>query len=150
MALTCIGLQSCKNNQEEKVDEVPEAATEAAVNVECYKAVYEQDTLTLQLNTMKGGEITGDMTMKIENMPTKTGTLAGEFHGDTLYASYTFIQGDYKEKTYKNPMAFLKKADLLILGNGEIQTTMGASYFLKDKPIDYENVKYKFSKSDCK
>ena len=46
-------------------------------------------------------------------------------------------------------MAFLKKGDQLILGNGEIQTTMGASYFVKGKPIDYENVKYKFDKTEC-
>jgi hypothetical protein len=47
------------------------------------------------------------MDMAISNMP-KSWEISGEFHGDTLFASYTFIQGGYKEKTYKNPMAFLK------------------------------------------
>ncbi|MBE0393848.1 hypothetical protein HNQ02_003571 [Flavobacterium sp. 7E] len=153
LALSCIGLQSCKNNQEEKAEipaETPsELAVQKSVSSECYQAIYEQDTLMLKLNTLESGEITGDMTMTIENMPTKQGNLAGEFKGDTLYASYTFIQGDYKEKTYKNPMAFLKKGDQLILGNGEIQTTMGASYFVKGKPIDFERVKYKFDKVAC-
>ncbi|WP_026708036.1 hypothetical protein [Flavobacterium frigidarium] len=152
LALPLIALQSCKNNQEEQGGnpETPaELAAQTVVSSECYQAIYEQDTLMLKLNTLENGEITGDMTMTIENMPTKQGNLAGGFKGDTLYASYTFIQGTYKEKTYKNPMAFLKKGDQLILGNGEIQTTMGASYFVKGKPIDYENVKYKFDKAEC-
>jgi hypothetical protein len=71
-------------------------------------------------------EITGDMDMAISNMPKKVGN-SGEFRGDTLFASYTFIQGGYKEKHIKS-MAFLKRDDL-ILGNGEIQITLGASHF---------------------
>ena len=46
-------------------------------------------------------------------------------------------------------MAFLKRGSELILGNGEIETTMGASYFVKGKPIDFDNVKYKFTVVDC-
>jgi hypothetical protein len=46
-------------------------------------------------------------------------------------------------------MAFLKKGNELILGNGEIETNMGASYFVIGVPIDFDNVKYKFAKVDC-
>ena len=46
-------------------------------------------------------------------------------------------------------MAFLKRDNQLILGNGKIETTMGASYFIKGDPIDYDNVKYKFNIVDC-
>jgi hypothetical protein len=45
--------------------------------------------------------------MAISNMPKKVGN-SGEFRGDTLFASYTFIQGGYKEKHIKS-MAFLKR-----------------------------------------
>jgi hypothetical protein len=147
LLLTCIGLESCKNNQNEKIIEAKEAAV--PISVACYKAIYEQDTLDLKINTFKNGEITGNMEMAIENMPVKVGEIAGEFRGDTLFASYTFIQGGYKDKTYKNPMAFLKRGDELILGNGQIQITMGASHFVKGTTIDFDRVKYKFTAVDC-
>ena len=82
-------------------------------------------------------------------MPVKEGKIAGEFKGDTLFASYTFIQGGYEKRTFKNPMAFLRKDNQFILGNGKIQTTMGASYFVKGEPIDFEHVKYKFTKIEA-
>lgn len=147
LLLTCIGLGSCKNNQSEKIIEAKEA--KELVSEQCYKAVYEKDTLDLKINTFKDGEITGDMVMAIANMPKKVGEIAGEFKGDTLFASYTFIQGTDKEKTFKNPMAFLKRGNELILGNGQIQITLGASHFVKGAPIDFERVKYKFSEVDC-
>jgi hypothetical protein len=75
--------------------------------------------------------MTGDLVMKIMDMPKKVGKILGEFRGDTLFASYTFIQGGYEKKTYKNPMAFLKKGNELILGNGKIETNMGALILLK-------------------
>lgn len=147
LLLTCIGLGSCKNNQSEKIIEAKKA--KELVSEQCYKAVYEKDTLDLKINTFKDGEITGDMVMAIANMPKKVGEIVGEFKGDTLFASYTFIQGTDKEKTFKNPMAFLKRGNELILGNGQIQITLGASHFVKGEPIDFERVKYKFSEVDC-
>lgn len=89
------------------------------------------------------------MEMKVFNMPNKTGEIAGKFSGDTLFVSYTFTEGTNKEITYKNPMAFLKRENELILGNGKIETSMGASYFVKGSPIDFERVKYKFTTVDC-
>jgi hypothetical protein len=147
LLLTCIGVISCKNNKSEKIIEAKEAAE--LISVQCYKALYEEDTLDLKINTFKNGGITGDMVMAISNMPKKVGEIVGEFRGDTLFASYTFVQGGYKEKTYKNPMAFLKRGDELILGNGQIQITLGASHFVKGEPIDFEKVKYKFTAVDC-
>lgn len=144
LLLTFIGLESCKNNQSEKI-----VKAEKPISVQCYKAIYQEDTLDMKINTLKDGKITGDLEMTISNMPKKVGKISGEFRGDTLFASYTFIQGGYKERTYKNPMAFLKQGKEFILGNGEIETTMGASYFVKGKPIDFDQVKYKFTTVDC-
>jgi hypothetical protein len=114
---------SCKNNESEKIDEVLKVPAEKPISVGCYQAIYEEDTLDLKINTFKNGEVTGDMDMAISNMPKKLKLeISGEFRGDTLFASYT-IQGGYK-KTYKKSMAFLKRGDDLILGNGEIQITL--------------------------
>jgi hypothetical protein len=149
LLFACIGFQSCKKNQNEKVVKTNQVQAEKPISVQCYKSLYEQDTIELEINTLKNGKITGDMVMKLFNMPKKVGKLAGEFSGDTLFVSYTFIQGANEKKTYKNPMAFLKRGNELILGNGKIQTTMGASYFVKGSPIDFERVKYKFTTVDC-
>jgi hypothetical protein len=149
LLLACIGLESCKKDQSEKVAEAAKAKAEETISTECYKALYEKDTIDLKINTLKNGKITGEMQMMVFDMPVKHGEIAGEFRGDTLFASYTFIQGGYEKKTYKNPMAFLKKGDQLILGNGKIEMAMGASYFAKGEPIDFERVKYKLTKVDC-
>jgi hypothetical protein len=144
-----IGFESCKNNQSEKVVDAEQVQAEKPIIVQCYKAMYEKDTIDLKVNTLKDGKISGDMEMRIFNMPIKYGKIAGETRGDTLFVSYTFIQGGYEKKTYKNPMAFLKRGDELILGNGKIEFVMGASSFVKGVPIDFDSVKYRFTGVDC-
>ncbi|WP_236025508.1 hypothetical protein [Flavobacterium geliluteum] len=66
------------------------------------------------------------------------------------FVDYTFIEGGNKNKTFKNPIAFLKRDQQLILGNGTMQTTMGVTYLVKDQPIDFDRVKYKFTSIPCK
>jgi hypothetical protein len=149
LLLACIGLQSCKKNENEKEAEAAKADAEKIVSSECYKAVYEKDTIDLKLNTLKSGKLSGNMVMKVDGAPEKTGEITGEFHGDTLFADYTFQEITNKNKTFKNPMAFLKREKQLILGNGTMQTTMGVTYLVKDKPIDFERVKYKFDVAEC-
>lgn len=149
LLLAGIAFTSCKNDATAKEDDAAKTSVETPASTDCYKAVYEQDTLNLKINTLKEGKVTGDLEMKIENMPTKLGQIVGEFRGDTLFASYTFIQGTNEKKTFKNPMAFLKSGDELILGNGKIEFSLGASYFAKGEPIDFENVKYKFTTVEC-
>lgn len=145
LLLSCIAFESC--NKKPKVD--AQTLDEKPVSVQCYKALYDKDTIDLKINTLKNGKITGDMQMNLLNMPIKVGTIAGEFRGDTLFADYSFIQGSNKEIKFKNPLALLKRGDKLILGNGKIETYLGASYFVKGQPIDFDNVKYKFTTVDC-
>ncbi|MBX9889231.1 MAG: hypothetical protein K2Y30_14985 [Flavobacteriaceae bacterium] len=149
LLLAGLGFTSCKNDSTKKAEDTAKTSIETPVSTDCYKAIYEQDTLDLKINTLKAGTVTGDLEMKIENMPTKLGQIVGEFRGDTLFASYTFIQGTNEKKTFKNPMAFLKNGNELILGNGKIEFALGASYFAKGEPIDFENVKYKFTAVEC-
>jgi hypothetical protein len=147
--LACIGLQSCKNNENQKEVEAAKAEAEKVVSTECYQAIYEKDTVELKLNTLKNGKLNGNMIMRIAPSTVRTGEVAGEFHGDTLFVDYSFIDTANKNTKFKNPMAFLKKDKQLILGNGTMQTTMGVTYLVKDKPIDFERVKYKFESAEC-
>ncbi len=145
LLLASIVLESCNKNPKD-VDVQPLA--EKPTSVQCYKALFENDTLDLKINTLKNGKVTGDMVMKVFNRAEKVGKIAGEFRGDTLFVDYSFISGKDKA-TYKNPMALLKRGNELILGNGKIETYLGASYFAKGQPIDFDNVKYKFNTVDC-
>lgn len=141
-----VGLQSCK--KETKPDN-NDAKTEEPTNDQCYKAIYENDTLDLKFHILKDGKVDGKLVMNVANEPKREGEIMGEFKGDTLYCAYTFTLATQKEVTRKNPMAFLKKGNELILGNGEIEMYLGASYFKKGKPIDFEKVKYHFTATDC-
>ncbi|MCV9930859.1 hypothetical protein OIU80_01060 [Flavobacterium sp. LS1R47] len=149
LLVSCLGFQSCKKNETQKEAEAAKSDAESIVNVQCYKAVYENDTIDLKLNTLKNGKISGDMVMKIAGAPLKNGEIKGEFKGDTLFADYAFIEGTNKDKTFKNPMAFLKREKQLIIGNGAMETYLGRTYFAKGKPIDFERVKYKLEATDC-
>lgn len=149
LLVTCIGLQSCKDNENQKAAEAAKVAAETIVSTECYKAIYEKDTIDLKLNTLKNGKLNGTMSMKVYGAAERVGELAGEFHGDTLFADYTFKEVTNNSKTFKNPMAFLKKDKKLILGNGTMQISMGVTYLVKDKPIDFDRVKYKFDAAEC-
>ena len=143
--LVFIVFASCNKNSKDVENQV----LEKPVSVQCYQAIYEQDTIDLKINSFKTGKISGDMEMKFINMPIKIGKIAGESRGDTLFADYTFIQGTNNKVTFKNPIAILKKENQLILGNGQIETYLGASYFAKGKPIDFENVKFRFTTVEC-
>jgi len=145
----CIGFGSCKNDQSEKTTKTKKVEAAKSISVVCYQSIYEADTLDLKINTFEDGKITGDLEMAIADMPKKVGELAGEIHGDTIFVSYTFVQGGYTKKTYKNPLALLKRGDQLILGNGKLQTTLGATHFIKGEPIEFDRVKYKFNAVDC-
>ena len=146
--LTFIAFASCNKNPSQKSIE-EQNLTEKLVSTECYIAIYETDTIDLKINTLKNGKVSGNMEMKLVNMPIKAGKIAGEFKGDTLFVDYSFIQGTNDKVVFKNPMAFLKSDKELILGNGKIVTYLGASYFAKGEPIDFEDVKYKFNPTDC-
>lgn len=149
LLLVCIGFESCKKNPSPKDAGAIQLQVEKPISVQCYKAFYEKDTIELKINTLKNGKVSGDMIMKVFTMPNKVGKINGEFHGDTLFAAYTFVEGTNTKITYKNPMAFLKHGNEFILGNGKIETTMGASYFVKGTPIDFVRVKYKFTTVEC-
>jgi len=144
LLVICVGLESCKKNNNQIG-----IKNEEFISEQCYKAIYEQDTLELKINTLEDGKVNGSLQMSVFNKPKMVGELSGEFRGDTLFTSYTYVMDEDKKTTYKNAMAFLKRENELILGNGETEYAFGGSYFIKDKPIDFDRMKYKFTTVDC-
>lgn len=148
LLMFCIAFVSCKKEPSKNDVKTAKVQDEKPVSVECYRALYENDTIELKVNTLKDGKITGKMVMKVFERAVKNGDIVGSFHGDTLLVDYSFTQG-LNKTTFKNPMALLKKDNELIMGSGKIETYLGRSYFAKETPINFDKVKYKFSKVEC-
>ena len=89
------------------------------------------------------------MLIKYDHKDPNKGKIAGKFNGDTLFVDYTFTVGDINKAIYKNPLAFLKKDNQLVMGVGQIETMLGKSYFVKDKPINFERGKFTFQPGTC-
>jgi len=141
--------QGAKKNQESSADN-------PLLLSNCYIAVFEKDTAHLKTQTDTSGKIAGDLTMKYGEVQPNSlekvinvGTIAGEFKGDTLFVDYTHTSGSINKKGFKNPLAFLKVGENLLLGVGQIETHLGRSYFVKNKPIDFEIGRFKFVPVDC-
>lgn len=146
LLLVLFGFESCKKTNEVDTNKLQ---AEKPISTQCYQASFENDTINLEMSTLQNGKITGNMEMSFLNMPKKSGEIKGQFRGDTLFADYTFTQGANVERIFKNPIAILKRGDTLVLGNGKIETYLGASYFAKGQPIDFDKVKFKFNSVEC-
>lgn len=121
-----------------------------AIRTECFMAIDEKDTASLVLNNFEDGKITGHMLINYLDKGKNDGQISGKFNGDTLFVDYTFKIGTENKTIYKNPLAFLKKDGKLILGVGQIETSMGKSYFVKGKPISFEKGRFTFDPTECK
>ena len=115
---------------------------------ECYTAIDSLDTAKMKLNYLRNGDVTGSLVIDYTDKGSNDGALKGKFRGDTLFIDYTFKIGK-NPVTYKNPLALLKSNGKLILGVGQIETTLGKSYFVRNQPIDYRQVKFIFGASEC-
>ena len=148
-----LSLGSC--NQGKNSDSVV-SADSLATSEQCYTSVFETDTAHLKTITDTSGKVTGELTISFGELRPNSmekmvniGEIAGSFKGDTLFVDYTYKSGTINKETFKNPLAFLKKGETLVLGVGDIETYMGRSYFVAGKPIDFEISKFKFEPISC-
>jgi hypothetical protein len=145
-SLVLISFAACTGNGTEKTTK---AVTEDSVSTKnCYLSIDGTDSSWLNLETSKSGKVTGNLLIKFEKMPKNDGEISGTMKGDTLFVDYTFKVGE-SDVVRKNPLALLKKDETLILGVGVIETSLGKSYFVKDKPIDFERGRFTYQPKDC-
>ncbi|RNL55719.1 hypothetical protein [Pedobacter jejuensis] len=126
------------------------AKADSVLNEKCYAASFEKDSAAMIVKTMASGKVTGSLLIKYGEKPQNNGKIDGKFHGDTLLVDYRFNTGADTTKAFTNPLAFLKKDGKLIMGVAQIETTLGRSYFVKGKPINYEAGKFTFEEVPCK
>ena len=138
---------SCGQNTNASKDNAPKSTD--VLKKECYLAVDSLDTARLKLNYLRSGEVNGSLVIDYANKSKNDGEIKGKFKGDTLYVDYTFKIPTKNPVVYRNPLALLKSNGKLILGVGQIETTLGRSYFVRNKAIDYRQVKFKFDPADC-
>lgn len=136
--------------QNNKTGTSAKTKTDSLVNQSCYAAVFEKDSAAMIVKTLASGKVTGSLLVKYANKPKNNGKISGKFNGDTLLVDYRFNTGKDTTKVFTNPLAFLKKDGKLIMGVGQIETTLGRSYFVKGKPINYEAGKFTFAEVGCK
>jgi len=147
LALSAVPFIFACNQSEKKNDTT---AKDSVVNQNCYAASFEKDSAAMIVKTMASGKITGSLLVKYAEKPENNGTINGKFSGDTLYVDYRFNTGNDKSNVFTNPLAFLKKDGKLMMGVAQIETTLGRSYFVKGKPINYEAGKFTFIEVNCK
>lgn len=133
-----------------QMDGTTTAKTDSLASKECFIAIDGKDTADLKIHNLNSGKIAGHLTINYSEKGKNDGEIEGKFSGDTLFVDYTFKIGTANQTIYKNPLALLKKDGKLILGVGQIQTTLGRSYFVKDKPISFEKGRFTFAPVDCK
>ena len=124
--------------------------TDSVVNENCYASGFGKDSAAMNVKILASGKVTVSLLVNYAEKPHNNGTINGKFNGDTLLVDYRFKTGEDTVKVYTNPLAFLKKDGKLIMGVGQIETTLGRSYFVKGKPINFEAGKFVFQGVDCK
>ncbi|MGM9478475.1 hypothetical protein ACS5PU_18775 [Pedobacter sp. GSP4] len=137
-------------NPNNKTSKNSKTKTDSVVSGGCYTAVFEKDTAAMNVEIHASGKVTGSLLVNYADKPQNSGTILGKFEGDTLYVDYRFKTGEDTVSVYTNPLAFLKKDGKLIMGVAQIETTLGRSYFVKGKPINYEAGKFTFMEGNCK
>lgn len=113
-------------------------------------AIFQKDSAFLKFKTMPNGKIQGSLVIKYaEPEPDALekafyhGEIIGQFKKDTLFADYIFADGT-KSTKYRNPIAFLKKDDQLVLGFGAIENYLGKTWFINHKAINFSKSRFKF------
>lgn len=137
-------------NQNNRTDSNSANKSDSLINQTCYAAGFEKDSASIIVKTFSSGKVKGSLIVKYGSKPENNGVLEGKFKGDTLYVDYRFNTGGDTTKVFTNPLAFLKKDGKLIMGVGQIETTLGRSYFVKGKPINFERGKFVFEEIPCK
>ncbi|MBC6109988.1 hypothetical protein ACFOG5_07555 [Pedobacter fastidiosus] len=137
-------------NQSNKSSADSAEKSDSVTNQTCYASSFEKDSAAMIVKTYSSGRVKGSLLIKYGSKPENNGLIEGNFKGDTLYVNYRFNTGGDTTNVFTNPLAFLKKDGKLIMGVGQIETTLGRSYFVKGKPINYVAGKFTFNEVNCK
>lgn len=139
-AITAIAFASCNNNSTKvETTEIPVDSTAAAAPVldtvsTCY--TFKNDKMFVALHTdVVGTKVTGQLAYNYAEKDDNSGTISGEYKGDTLFAEYKFISEGTESI---REVAFVKSANTLTEGFGEVVENGGKVIFKDKATLKYE------------
>lgn len=133
LCLSTVFIYACQNNSVDKND-----------TKTLYRAINKNDTATFKIK-LTDKEFYGQLEINYHNAYKDSGNVTGIVKGDTLKGTYRFRH--YGIETWHTiPIALLKKAEKLIMGQGDMEIYMNMRYFKKNAPINYQNPKFVFEK----
>ncbi|WP_035643777.1 hypothetical protein [Flavobacterium sp. ASV13] len=105
-----------------------------------YRAVHQKDTAILVIN-INEKRFFGRYEILYHQIGKDSGDVRGDIKGDTLRGDFHYISNGGSWK--RIPLAFLKKDDKLISGNGVIGTYMSLPCFIQGT-LNYNDPKFVF------
>jgi len=109
-----------------------------------YRAVAGDDTATFKVD-VTDKQFKGTLEILYDGHYKDSGEVKGYVKGDTLVGNYLFTHYGM-EQLRRIPIALLQQNNKLILGVGSMEIYLDRTYFKKNRPIDYKNVKFVFEK----
>jgi len=109
-----------------------------------YRAVSGDDTATFKVN-VTDKQFVGTLEILYDGHYKDSGEVKGYVKGDTLTGNFLFTHYGM-EQLRRIPIALLQQNNKLILGVGSMEIYLDRTYFKKNRPIDYKNVKFVFEK----
>lgn len=99
----------------------------------CYAYLSDKDTVRLQL-AMDGKLASGDLSYRLFEKDSNTGTISGRMQGDTLVADYTFVSEGTESV---REVRFLKHDDILVEGIGDMEEINGKMVYKNPGSVRY-------------
>ncbi|MBG6235419.1 hypothetical protein IWX76_001987 [Pedobacter sp. CAN_A7] len=109
-----------------------------------YIAINGADTARLNL-VVKGTTFKGKCAISFNNKYTDSGEVRGRINGDTLLGDFHYLH--YGSEWKRIAIAFLKKDDKLVMGEGKQSVYLNIPFFRAGQPIRYDSVKFVFIKT---
>lgn len=107
-----------------------------------YQAIDGKDTAWLTIDTAHR-QMIGLLKFSYANQDKYDGEVKGVISGDTLKGHFNFKVNGI-DKWYRNPVAFLKRDQKLVMGVGKFTLIWGSAYFDAAVPIDYDKGRFIF------
>lgn len=131
-ALAAVALAACNNQPKTDTENIPVDSTAVAVAVDTVSTCYtfKNDKMMVTLHTdAVGNKVSGHLAYNYAEKDNNTGTILGQYKGDTLYADYTFVS---EGKESVREVAFVRSGNTLTEGYGDV-TEAGGKVTFKDK-----------------
>ena len=124
------------DNSEIKKDSFDTSSTPMTIqvpNTRCFSSIKGRDTVYLKLEKFPN-VVTGNLSYKLYEKDSNTGTIDGKMNGDTLIADYTFMSEGQQSI---RQVAFLIKDSVVTEGYADVEDKDGKMVFKNTGALDF-------------